>query len=733
MVAAIVFVLTAAWFVYKERATLAWHVQGEAAARPTVIYSRWLDLKGDESLSQERIIAWLDLLGYKRTPSPPHSSGEYFSEGSRIILFTQFFHYPDKDLPVQLIQLDFSSKGLREMKALAGHAPLAEWRLEPRVLAEWGIVPRVARQKVRVEDLPPHVSRAVVAMEDKRFFHHGAFDWMGIGRAVWVDVKHGGLKQGASTITQQLARSIFLDIQRTWRRKFIEAILAIYLEIRYTKPQLLEMYLNQAYWGHDGTQTLIGIEAASQSLFGKTARKLTPAESASLAGMLQSPRRFSPRTSLKLSEERKKIVLGLMRDQKIITDADYILGVAQRVTLAPLPRSGESAYFLAHLRDELGERFEMSAMLAQGWSIYTTLDPLMQREAVQSLKPSVGQGGLVALDAKNGAVRAWVAGTNFQTNPFDHVADAKRQPGSAFKPFVVLAALENRVATTATMLDDDPISLIGLEGPWTPQNYDRKFRGKVSVWDSLVYSWNVPMVRLAMQTGLSHVVSVARRAGITSPLRSDLSTSLGSSEVSLLELTGAYGTLASGGRRLVPHSIRAIVSRDGQLVDTAPFVNEQTFAPEAVYLVTQMLQDVLVTGTGKASKSMGLEFPAAAKTGTSENYHDAWLMGYSTSVVCGVWVGYDQPKSLGRSAAGIALPIWVDFMKRVAPYEPPQDFVEPPGLSWKTIDPTTGQLARSGCTVRKKTAFLAGTEPTEDCSAHAGGIKGLFQRWRSKT
>jgi len=338
----------------------------------------------------------------------------------------------------------------------------------------------------------------------------------------------------------------------------------------------------------------------------------------------------------------------------------------------------------------------------------------------------------VAIDPRTGALLAWVGGTNFQTNPFDHAIDAKRQPGSAFKPFVVLAALESRKMTTATLLDDAPLTLKGANGSWTPQNYDRKYLGKVSVWDSLVQSRNVPIVRLAMQVGVEPIVAVARRAGIESPLREDLSLALGSSEVSLAELTRAYTTLASGGKRVTPYSIQAVVGENGQLLEYARSFSDQVMAPEATFLVTQMLEAVLDVGTGKASHGMGMVFPAAGKTGTSENYQDAWFVGYTSAVVCGVWVGYDKPQSLGHSAAGIALPLWVDFMKKAAPFNPPQDFEEPLALNWKTIDPESGLLAKTGCLQRRKTAFLAGTEPTEDCPLHAGGLTGLFKRWRAK-
>ncbi len=729
----LVLAVSSAFLILKEHETLSRLVHPGENPRITEIYTRWLDLKMSNPPSWDRAVGWLEVLEYHAVSGAPAQPGEYHADYPALFVFARSFRYPDKDLPAQLLDLRFSGRRLDRIEAVSGHASLTEWRLEPKRLAEWSSGSKTARVPIRVSELPPYVPRAILAIEDKRFFQHGAFDPIGILRAFWVDLRHAQLRQGASTISQQLARSIFLDVHRTWRRKVLEAALALYLELRYSKPQLLEMYLNQVYWGQAGSESLIGIESVSQSLFGKSARALTVAESATLAGMLQSPNRYSPRNTSNVAEERKKIVLGLMRDQKFITEDQYRSAITEKIRLIPIKKSDEAAYFLAALRDQLSERYALPVLLSDGWKIFTTLDPLLQHEAVQVLKPPVGQAALVALGPKNGAILAWVGGTNYQTSPFDRAIDAKRQPGSAFKPFVALAALERRKVTTATLLEDKPLTLKGEKGSWMPQNYDRKYRGKASVWDSVVYSLNVPMVRLAMQTGLTAIIDAARRAGIQSPLREDLSLALGTSEVSLVELTGAYATLASGGVQSTPYSIQTILGQEGNILESHQTAPGQAFSPELTYVVTQMLEAVLDSGTGKAARAGGLAGPAAGKTGTSENYQDAWFVGYTTNLVCGVWVGYDKPRSLGRSAAGIALPLWTAFMKQAVALDPPQKFEEPPGLVWKTIDTDTGLLVRTGCPHRRKAAFLPGTEPTASCMLHEGGIVGLFKRLTTKT
>jgi len=736
---------TSAYLIYQEQETLSHLGHPGENPRETDIYSRWLELESQNPISWERTIQWVKSIGYRPVTGTPNEPGQYSANSPELTIFARPFRFPDKDYPAQLLRLTFHDQRLSGVEAVSGHAEIPEWRLEPKVLAVWSMSGKTAHQQVRISDLPPYVPRAVIAMEDKRFYQHGAFDLVGIARATWVDLRYGRLRQGASTISQQLARSIFLDVQRTWRRKILEAALATYLEFRYTKPQLLEMYLNQVYWGQEGSESLLGIESASDSLFGKPARALTVAESAILAGMLQSPNRYSPRAAPAVARDRRKIVLGLMRAQNAITESQYRAALKEDVRLTPVKKSNEASYFLAALHDELSERYELPVMLNQGWRIFTTLDPLLQHEAAKTLVPlpHEGEGGrrpgegpqaaLIALDPATGGVLAWVGGTNFQTNPFDHAVNAKRQPGSAFKPFVVITALESRKVTTATLLEDKPLSLKGSQGTWTPQNYDRKYRGHASVWDSLVLSLNVPIVRLAEQIGVIPIMDAARRAGIESPLRNDLSLALGTSEVSLLELTGAYSTLASGGGRRSQYHLESVIGENNQILESHTTSIVPAFAPEVVYLVTEMLEAVLDAGTAKVSRSMGFMAPAAGKTGTSENFQDAWFLGYTTNLVCGVWVGYDLPKSLGHSAAGIALPLWTAFMKKAVVLDPPQAFEPPAGLTWKTIDPESGLLARSGCPHRRKAAFLTGTEPTAECPLHPGGLMGFFKRWRSKT
>jgi penicillin-binding protein 1B len=724
--------LTCASLIFRQRQTV-WDLIHHPAATQTgtLVYSRWVDLLPGNPMTLQYLRAFLETLGYQAVDGAPGAAGQYAVRGSEIDVYTRPFQYPDQSLPAQRLRLSFGSHQLKTVESLDSGRALRSWRLEPKRLAQWAPVNAAPHPLIRLTDLPDYLPKAVIAVEDKRFYQHGALDAIGVLRAGWVDLRQGRIRQGGSTLSQQLARSVFLNTRRSLMRKTLETMLALYLEVRFSKAQLLEMYLNQVYWGQDGSQSLLGVESASQALFGRSAKELTLGESALLAGTLQSPNRLSPRSFPQAAIARRQIVLGMMRAQELISDVQYQQASTEVLSLKPLaPAGNEAPYFLATLQDTLAQRYALPILLSQGWRIYTTLDPVMQHNAVAALHPAAGQAALVALDVRSGAIRAWVGGTDYAKSPFDRVVYAKRQPGSAFKPFVALAAIDSNQATLATLLEDKPLSLKTPEGGWSPRNYDHFYRGIVSVWDAVVQSINVPMVRLALKTGLNKVVEIAQRAGIESPLRAVPSLALGTSEVSDLELTGAYAALGNGGFYEAPYSIESVVDSGGKIVESHAPGARFVARPGSAFIVTQMLKAVLTQGTARQSRQLGFTFSAAGKTGTSEKYQDAWFVGYTPNLACGVWVGYDRPLPLGHAAAGIALPIWVSFMQKTLSLLPPEDFAEPKELIWKTVDTDTGQLARSGCPHRRKEAFLPGTVP-EVCKAHPGGLFGFFYRLRS--
>ncbi len=712
------------------RSTLAKLMAQGPGSHSTQIFGQWIEMRPGAALRPEYILQELKELGYEPARGEPQKPGQYTYFPPTLVVYTRDFAYPDRVLPAELIRLQFAGDRLEHVK---GKNLLDDggWRVEPKKLAELASRGEAARVHIRLAELPRYVPQAILAVEDKRFYHHGAFDVLGVGRALYVDLHGGRIRQGASTISQQLARSIFLTASRTWKRKILEGVFAVYLEARFKKSELLEMYMNQVYWGQNGSDSLLGIDSASRSFFGKSATQLSLGESALLAGLLQSPNHFSPRTVPSVALERRHLVLNLMLSQHLISGIEFQKADSEPLEVSPaIGHTNTAAYFLATLEDGLEQKYMVPNLADLGWRIFTTLDPVLQRIAEGALKPSVGQAALVAIDPHSGAVRAWVGGTKFQTSAYDRAALARRQPGSAFKPFVVLAALDQKHFTTASMLDDQPLSLRSSGGRWRPKNYDRNFRGKASVWDLLVQSLNVPAVELGLKVGLPTIADYAHRAGVQSAMRLVPSLPLGTSEVSVPELTNAYATLAAGGIFRSVYRIDSILDGQDRLVEEHQPAPQRVFDPGSVYLVTQMLRAVFTEGTARPAKELGFSFPAAGKTGTSENYQDAWFMGYTSSLACGVWVGFDKPKSLGRAAAGIALPVWVSFMNKALPLFPAETLEPPKDVIWKSIDVETGLLAKSGCKNHRNVAFLEGTAPVTFCSAHPGGLLGFFYRLR---
>jgi penicillin-binding protein 1B len=725
--------LTSAFFLHRGQQRLL-DLVNHRDQNATEVYSTWLDLDPKSGrLTRDQVRAMLDVLGYEHTEGTLARIGQYREDGGDLEVWTRGFEFPEETLAPQALKLTFWLGKLSNLETLPDNHSVPLWRLEPKRLARWSARGGAAQPKVHIEELPPYVPQAVIAIEDKRFFQHGAIDLRGLARAVWIDMRRGELRQGGSTISQQLSRSIFLSVKRSFTRKLLEAALAFYLEARYTKPQLLEMYLNQVYWGQDGGESLLGLEATSRSFFGKNAKNLALPEAALLAGLLQSPNHYSPRADLRIAQQRRNLVLALMKNQSFISEEQFADAVKQPIRLAPATaRAGEAPYFVSTLQESLAQQYSLGVLMTQGWRIFSTLDPVLQAFATTSLRPPVGQAAMVAVEPASGAVRAWVGGTDYGRSTYDRVIYARRQPGSAFKPIVMLAAIDSRKATQATLLEDKPFTVKTPQGPWTPQNYDHKYRGQASLWDALVLSLNVPTAHLAILTGLDTIADYARRLGIQSPVRAVPSLALGTSEVNVLELTGAYATLANRGTRNTPYTIETIIDSEKNRIETHIPDSVQAVPDTSAYLVTQMLQDVFVSGTAHQAKDLGFTYPAAGKTGTAENYQDAWFIGYTPALACGVWVGYDQPRPLGHAAAGIALPIWTRFMQRALAQVADLKWEEPRGIEWKTIDPDSGQEARSGCVHRRKEGFLAGTSPDKMCTLHPGGLRGFFYRLTNK-
>ena len=588
----------------------------------------------------------------------------------------------------------------------------------PVAIGSVGGVPMERRVPVALEDVPHHLVQAVLAVEDQRFFDHHGLDVRRIGGALIANLKAGAIRQGGSTVTQQLAKNLFLTADRTPLRKLREAAMAIVLEARHEKADILEAYLNEIYLGQDGGRAIHGVGAAARYYLGKDVERVSLAESAVLAGMIRAPNRYAPTRNPAIARRRRDLVLRLMAEQERITSA-----AATRARRAGIARR-------AHPDAVLDGRYFRDASAAavpgrlpgRGVAVYTTLDAALQRAAERAVRSGLSrlrapgaEAALLAIDPRNGEILAMVGGREYGASQFNRATEARRQPGSAFKPVVALAALERGSGsepafTLASLVEDEPLRVRTPSGPWQPVNYDGRFRGTVTVREAMEQSLNVPFARIGLALGAERVAATAKRLGIASPLRAVPSLALGSSEVTLFELVRAYGVLAAGGDLAEPRTILGRARYGRPFGDPPSARVTRVVDPAAAYLVTSALEGAVSRGTGRALNGSGRFDGIAGKTGTSNDWRDAWFLAYTPTLVVGVWVGYDDGRSLGLSGAGAALPIVARFLEDARAEQSGEPFEVPDGITESYVTLAHGGWL-SECGSRE--VFLEGTEPSD--------------------
>ncbi len=598
---------------------------------------------------------------------------------------------------------------------------------------------------VPLAQIPKSLTDAVISTEDARFYSHIGVDPMGIARAVYQNFRHGRIVEGGSTITQQLAKVLFLTPDKSLERKLKEAALALELERRYSKDRLLELYLNQIYFGHGA----FGVEAAARTFFGQSVDELSLAESALLAGLPKAPTTYSPFEHADAAKRRRVIVLARMVETGRLKSAQAKAAGATPLALVPPERRRNTGqYYLDYVQHLLEQEYGADVVFKGGLHVYTTLSPSMQHKAEQALReglrtlearrasasvrdgkrtvepagPERPEGALLSIEPHTGYIKAMVGGYDFFKSEFNRAVQARRQPGSAFKPFVYLAALEAG-QTPASVVEDSPVEYrVGKGGkPWRPDNYDKKFRGSITYQQALEESVNVAAVRVQERVGIRHTVDVARRLGVQSPLAENLSLALGSSDLTLLELTSAYGVLANQGVWVRPTAVRYVLDKQRKLLEENAPLGKTVVSPELAFVMTHMLRGTIDRGTGAAAKALGR--PAAAKTGTTNDYSNAWFVGYTPHLVTGVWVGYDRPRSLGKDETGsrVAVPIWTAFMAQALAGTPPEEFPVPERVVLLPVDLSVG----GGCARPVTMAFVAGTEPRPGCGPARGASQNV--------
>ncbi|WP_378952204.1 transglycosylase domain-containing protein [Pelosinus sp. sgz500959] len=556
---------------------------------------------------------------------------------------------------------------------------------------------------VSITNISPYVGQAIIANEDSRFYDHIGIDPIGIIRAIVVNIRAGGLVEGGSTLTQQLAKNMFLTQERTFTRKIKEAFLAIMIERKFSKQEILQAYLNQVYFGEGA----YGVETGAQVYFGKHASELTLAESALLAGLPRGPNIYSPYVDSKAALERRLAVLTGMVKHGYITQEQADKAQQQPISLVgKKKRAVQASYFLDYIAAELVERYGANRVYKGGLKIYTTIDSNVQQEAEGVLGQY--QGAVLALDPRNGYIRAMVGGRNYEESQLNRALAEVRQPGSAFKPFVYAAAL-NQGLTANAMIIDQPVNI----GGYAPQNYDKKYRGPITLKKGIRWSVNIAAVKLGQQVGINNILELAKSMGITTLVEQDnnLSTALGglTQGVNLFELSTAYTAFANGGIMSKPVAILKVVDENDQVLEEAHLTQQSVLRADVAYILTNMMQGVIEDGTGTPAN---IGRTAAGKTGTTDGYETAWFMGYTPELLVGIYVGNDNRTPVEISGTQVA-GMWGTMMSKVLRGIKPVEFLVPPNIVTNVpICADSGKLATPGCQDVEYSAFIRGTQPT---------------------
>ena len=646
----------------------------------------------------------------------------------RIIIST-FVFFLSAFLVFGVASYIYFTRDLPSIEALKNYKPRTLTRFfseEGETIGEFFIE---RREVVFLDRIPPHLIQAFIAGEDAKFYSHKGLDYIAIVRALLKNLFSGEIVQGGSTITQQVVKSLLLSSEKSLRRKIREALLAFKMEKNLSKEEILFLYLNQIYLGHGA----YGVAAAAETYFGKGIEELNVPESALLAGLTQAPSKDSPFHHPEQARRRQTYVLQRMAEEGFISPEQLTQALQTPLKIAgrPPPLTERAPHFVEQVRKYVEEKYGKEGLYEKGLQVYTTLDLDFQRVALETVESGVRaiekrqtylslndplplEAALVCFDLDTGYARAMVGGRDFKRSQFNRVTQAKRQTGSAFKPVVYASALDKGY-TPASVIMDSPVVFEWGDRMWKPKNFGRGFLGPITLRNALTHSVNVVTVKIAQEIGLDYIRDYARRLGISSPLQNNLSMALGSSNLSLYELTRAYAALANQGKLFRPLFVKKILDRDGNLLEeNLPLYTpsetsdgESVLSPQTAYLMTNLLEGVVQHGTGWKAKA--LKRPVAAKTGTTDQFVDAWFIGYTPELVTGVWVGFDDERSLGENETGAhaASPIWVAFMSKVLKEKPVQDFPIPEGIEFVKIESEKGVVLE---------CFKEGTSPSQPVS-----------------
>ena len=698
--------------------------------QPSRLYGRATRLAEGRNYPPDLLIANLSGEGYREDDASASLPAGCFRRSKKAVaVHLRSFPLADGSRGGGLLEVDYRGSRIAGLRR-DGEA-VDSVVLDPPLLASYYGPDFQERRPVALTEVSGDLVAAVIAAEDDAFYRHAGFSPSGILRAFWVNLRGGEVRQGGSTLTQQLVKNLYLTHARTLARKSQELLLAVLLEARYDKRRILEAYLNEIYLGGSGGVSLLGVGAASRAYFGKDASQVDLAEAATLAGIIRSPANYSPLTHPDRARERRDWVLRRMAELKLASQERIDEALAEPLALAPEPVVRRRApYFADSAALEASRRFGVEDIADGGYVLFSTLDWSSQKAAQEAVEWGLKaiekgyrykglQAALVSLEPETGGILTYIGGRQYGSSQFDRAGRAQRQAGSAFKPIVYAAAFETGTASPTSFLEDEPLSLqLPGQKDWSPKNDDGSYHGWVTVRTALEKSYNPATTRLALQVGVRRIVKLGNDMGIMTPMPPYPSMALGAAAITPLELATVYTTLANGGARPPVHEVVAILDRYGKPVPGAPLPKPvRVISRQTAYLVTSLLEGVFLRGTA-AGAAAGFYGNIAGKTGTTNKQRDSWFAGYAPERTTVVWVGYDDNSRTRLSGARAALPIWIRFMARVAPPGGYSTFPQPPGIATAVIDPTTGLLATEYCPVVLTEVFRQGEVPTQLCDRH---------------
>ena len=711
---------------------------------PTRVYADLTPLHAGMIIPRDDLLEKLDRLGYREAKAL-QQPGDYVASHGDVDIYTRKFSHPSGEYEAQPIRITYRGASIDSVVSLRDSRPLDKAALEPEQLTSILSDQLENRRPVTLDQVPQHLQDAVIVTEDIRFWHHPGVDPIGVLRAGFRNLRAGGVTEGASTLTQQLVKNYYLTPERTLRRKLVEAFMAVILDAKYSKREILEAYLNDIYLGRNRSISIIGVGEASHFYFGKPVSEINVAEAALLTGMIRSPNNYSPFVRPDLAMQRRNTVLDLLLKNRKIDQATYEKAMATPLPRKPFrQRSGLTSipFYVDRVLQEMGRDYGVKDVKGRGLQIYTAIDLNAQDTAAKTLEAGLQslergsrylrrrdsplQGAMIHVDVPAGEIRALVGGRNYDFSQFNRALNSRRQIGSLIKPFVYATAFEPSLSqqniTPATLVSDTRIPPMKEYRNWSPKNYEERYHGTVTVREALEQSMNSASVRIGLACGIGSVVRTMHTLGIASEIPDNPAVLLGAVDIPPIEMVDSYSSIARIGNRLPLRTIRFVTDDRGHVVAAAdPPQPVQVFPARDMYILVNVMKGVLDRGTAASARSLGFRLTAAGKTGTTNDKRDAWFIGFTPTTLALTWIGFDDNAPVGLSGGEGAIPIWTRYMVAATAGQPDADFPVPPGISFVEVDETSGGLATPLCphNVIVRDAFKSGTEPTAPCPLHS--------------